>query len=346
MKMIFLSKQGYLLRIVSSLLQILIFSPISLLLSLIVSSVIFEFFYINTLSVFNAVFIFINLLWLLRNSFVRVTNDKVLLYDFIGKRKTIELDGISSLKIIDYKELRNIVFSHSGNNPLISNSFAFLLPIGKFIMFKNKFGRDVIIGVWNYKRLYEFLICNNSDSTVSEIEESNNYKKSNEVFTGEKFIFFVRMPLKNHIITYLKHLPETVLIPLIFLSFIFFSLNRIGIKINPFIFALIFFISSSIAYYFIIRIIVDTESDTLRLKLFNDNNKNIIKIDNINNLEYVNSASEFVAENNSKFIICTPYHNKKGSNLISFETSKNICVILSVNKPDKLYNILKKYNKQ
>ena len=46
MKMIFLSKQGYLLRIVSSLLQILIFSPISLLLSLIVSSVIFEFFYI------------------------------------------------------------------------------------------------------------------------------------------------------------------------------------------------------------------------------------------------------------------------------------------------------------
>lgn len=113
----------------------------------------------------------------------------MLLYDFIGKRKTIELDGISSLKIIDYKELRNIVFSHSGNNPLISNSFAFLLPIGKFIMFKNKFGRDVIIGVWNYKRLYEFLICNNSDSTVSEIEESNNYKKSNEVFTGEKFIF-------------------------------------------------------------------------------------------------------------------------------------------------------------
>lgn len=44
MNMIFLSKQGYLLRIVSSLLQILIFSPISLLLSFIVSSVIFEFF--------------------------------------------------------------------------------------------------------------------------------------------------------------------------------------------------------------------------------------------------------------------------------------------------------------
>ncbi len=177
------------LRIVSSLLQILIFSPISLLLSFIVSSVILEFFYMNTLSVFKAVFIFINLLWLLRNSFVRVTNDKVLLYDLIGKRKTIELDCISSLKIIDYKELRNIVFSHSGNNPLISNSFAFLLPIGKFIMFKNKFGRDVIIGVWNYKRLYKFLICNNSDTTVPEIEESNNYKKSNEVFTGEKFIF-------------------------------------------------------------------------------------------------------------------------------------------------------------
>ena len=189
MKMIFLSKQGYLLRIASSLLQILIFSPISLILSFIVSSVILEFFYMNTLSVFKAVFIFINLLWLLRNSFVRVTNDKVLLYDLIGKRKTIELDGISSLKIIDYKELRNIVFSHSGNNPLISNSFAFLLPIGKFIMFKNKFGRDVIIGVWNYKRLYKFLICNNSDTTVPEIEESNNYKKSNEVFTGEKFIF-------------------------------------------------------------------------------------------------------------------------------------------------------------
>ncbi len=142
----------------------------------------------------------------------------------------------------------------------------------------------------------------------------------------------------------MKHLPETVLIPLIFLSFIFFSLNRIGIKINPFIFAVIFFICSSIAYFFIIRIIVDTESATLRLKLFNNNNKNIIKIDNINNLEYVNSASKFVAENNSKFIICTPYYNQNGSNLISFETSKNICVILSVNKPDKLYNILKNYN--
>ena len=153
------------------------------------------------------------------------------------------------------------------------------------------------------------------------------------------------MPLKDHIITYLKHLPETVLIPLIFLSFVFFSLNRIGIKINPFIFAVIFFISSSIAYYFIIRIIVDTESATLRLKLFNNNNKNIIKIDNINNLEYVDSASQFISgKNNSKFIICTPYNNQNGSNLISFETSKNICVILSVNKPDKLYNILKNYN--
>lgn len=153
------------------------------------------------------------------------------------------------------------------------------------------------------------------------------------------------MPLKNHIITYLKRLPETVLIPLIFLSFIFFSLNRIDIKINPFIFALIFFISSSIAYYFIIRIIVDTESATLRLKLFNNNNKNIIKIYNINNLEYVDSASQFISEkNNFKFIICTPYYNKKGSNLISFETSKNICVILSVNNPDKLYGILKNYN--
>lgn len=126
-----------------------------------------------------------------------------------------------------------------------------------------------------------------------------------------------------------------------------FSLNRIGIKINPFIFAVIFFISSSIAYYFIIRIIVDTESATLRLKLFNNNNKNIIKIDNINNLEYVDSASQFISgKNNSKFIICTPYYNQNGSNLISFETSKNVCVILSVNKPDKLYDILEKYNKQ
>ena len=109
------------------------------------------------------------------------------------------------------------------------------------------------------------------------------------------------MPLKNHIITYLKRLPETVLIPLIFLSFIFFSLNRIDIKINPFIFALIFFISSSIAYYFIIRIIVDTEGATLRLKLFNNNNKNIIKIYNINNLEYVDSASQFISEKNNLY---------------------------------------------
>lgn len=345
MKMIFLSKQGYLLRIISSLLQILIFSPISLILSFIVSSVILEFFYINTLSVFKTVFIFINLLWLLRNSFVRVINDKVLLYDLIGKRKIIELDGISSLKIIDYKELRHIVFSHSGNNPLISNSFALLFPIGKFIMFKNKYGRDVIIGVWNYKRLYDFLKYNNNDLITSEIGKSDNCKKSNEVFSDKKFNFFVRMPLKDHVRTYLKHLPETVLVPLIFLSFVFFSFNRIEVKINPFIFLVIFFISSSIAYLFIIRIIVDTKSATLRLKLFNDNDKNIVKIDNLENLEFINSASKFVAEkNNSKLIICTPYYNEKVSNLILFETSKNVCVILSVNKPNKLYNILEYYN--
>lgn len=348
MKTIFLSKQGYLFRIISSLLQILIFSPISLILSYVVSSIVLEFFNTDTLIVFKTVFIVINLLWLLRNSFIKLSDNKVFSYDFIGKRKIIELDEINSLKIIDYKDLRKIVFSHSGNNPLISNASAFLLPIGKFIMFKNKFGRDVVIGVWNYKKLYKnLLIYNNSDLVSSEIGQSNYCQNNKNNFLDKKYNFIVKMPIKNHIITYFKHFPETVVRPLIFLLFIFFSFNRIGVKINPFILLGLYFINSLITYFLIVRIVVDTKNDTLRLKLFNDNNMNIVKIDNLSNLEYVNSANELVAdEKDFQSMICTPYYKKSSDNLIAFENSKNIYVVLSVNKPDELYNLLKKYKVQ
>ena len=51
-------------------------------------------------------------------------------------------------------------------------------------------------------------------------------------------------------------------------------------------------------------------------------------------------------EKDFQSMICTPYYKKSSDNLIAFENSKNIYVVLSVNKPDELYNLLKKYKVQ
>lgn len=344
MRKIFLSKQGFLFRIISSLLQILTIIPISLLLSFFISSIVLEFIDMDTVQVFVTVFLLLNLFWLLRNSFIKVTDNKIILYDWIGKRKIIETDNINSLKIISYKELRNVIFNHSGNDPLISNCASFLFPIGNFVMFKNKFGRDVVIGVWNYKQLYNILINRIVITANCENKYTKKYEKQfiSNAYNCKKYLFFINMPLKDHLVIYFKHFAETILIPLVFVLFVFFLFYRIEIKLDMIILVFMFLIVSISTYLLKLRVIVDVQKALIKLNIFNDNNKNVIKIDNICDLQYINSVKEIVnKKNNYQSVICTPYRSKNPKDLISFQISKNVCVILSIKKPNKLYDVLR-----
>lgn len=346
-KQLMLAKQGVCFKIISILLQLIVAIPLFLLLSFIVSSVIIEITDSDsTILIFKTVFILFNVLWFVRNSIVKIYSDKIVVRDWIGAKQIIVTENITSLKIIDYKELRKMMFDSSGTNPVITNAFVLVIPMGNFITFKNKFGRDVVIGVWQCDKLYEFLRNNLSENLSSEsIQKQNNSCVFSDAYSSydekSKFICFVKMPFKYHFITYFKLFPETIIIPLFFCSYIGWRFDIKGV--NIFILLLIALALSFLIYYLNIRVVVDKKTKTIRLKIFLDRNKNVIKYNELRNLRFINFEKDITELNKkSSFFISTPYFSKNINELIAFELPNDIGVILSVNKPDELYELLKK----
>lgn len=339
-KQFMLAKQGLAFKLISIVLQLIVSVPLFLLLSFFVSAVIIEITASeNTVLIYKIIFVLFNILWFIRNSIITVYNDKIIIRDWIGAKQIIDTVNITSLKMIDYKELRRMIFESSGTNPLITNAFAFIIPMGKFITFKNQFGRVVVIGIWNCNRLYKILQDN-----VSEVESAQkkncNISNLHSTFDAEKrFICFVKMPFKYHLLTYLKLFPETIIIPLFFAGYLGWMLHisDVGVLILlPIAFALSLFI-----YYRKIRIVVDAKSTTIRIKLFYNRNKSVIKYENIKNLHFINSKNDIAElKEKSVFFINTPYSVKNVKELIAFELPNNISVLLSVNKPYELYDLI------
>lgn len=342
-KHILLAKQGFLFKIISIVLQMIVTSPLFLLLSFIISSVIIEIMdYNNSLLIFKLVFIFFNILWFIRNSIVKVYNDRIIVRDWIGAKQTIETKNINSLKIISYKEARKMVFSSSGINPLITNVFVLIIPIGKFITFKNNFNRDVLIGVWNYKKLYNILYQTLSDNIASQDKEVHN-KNSNMGFSeNSTHKFLLKMPLSMHIVTFFKKFYDTLLFPLLIILILIWLFSMADIEINIYLLLLLFLLMVSFKYYRALRVIVNTDLKVIKLNIFLSNNKNVIKYENIFNLNYADSpeALKVLKNDKSKFCILTPYYKSKIHKMITFELPNDVFVELSVNKPQDLYDLL------
>lgn len=335
---IFIAKQGLLLKLISILFQNLLILPVSLLLSFIISSVLLSYVSIASLTVFKLIFIILNIAWIIRNSLVKVQNDAITVRTIIGTKQTIEFDNISDLKQISFKELRNIIFNTKSVDPLITNCAVFLIPMGKFLCFKNKFGRTVTIGVWNCDKLYSIL-CENTVQSTDEKAEINS-AKSQSISNSKTLKCFIKMSIGSHISTYFKCFYSTILFPLFIVLFISLAFGMADISVNMLVRLLLFAVISAVQYIQCIKVVVDGNSKTIRLNIFPSNNKNVIKIDNISNLKKGLSTPEAdgLKKDKSRQVICTPYN--KSNDIIEFALNNNTYVILSVDKPQELFEIL------
>lgn len=174
-------------------------------------------------------------------------------------------------------------------------------------------------------------------------DSSDLYSVCNE---KSRFTYLVKMPLKYHLITYLKLCSETIIIPLFFAGYVGWLLQIKGINLLallPFAIALSLFI-----YYLKARVVVDTRTNTIRLRLFLNNNKNVIKYDGLCNLSYVDTIEDIenLKNDKSKFVIATPYCKNDIDKVIKFDLKNNVSVIISVNKPQELYEILKETSEE
>lgn len=341
----FLVKQGLLFKFISIFFQNLIISPVLFFIAFIITTIIISFYSVESVLILKIVFLLLNIIWVIRNSFLLLYDDKIILRTWIGTKQIIELDNITSLKMIDYKELRRMIFESNATNPLITNAFAILIPLGKFITFKNKFGRDVVIGVWNSKKLYNLLNENALQNSVSERDSVEKTEKADYDSTNacsDNIRCYVKMPLYSHILFYFRHFGETIILPAFKVAVLKWLMNANGIVLDNYIFIILFAVLSMFNYYNVIRVVVNPNLNTIRLHLFYNNNKNVIRYKNLVDLKYVDSVEilNSLEKDQSKFLICTPHYKNNLADLITFDLENNVRVILSVNKSREVYQLL------
>lgn len=343
-KHIFFSKQGLFSRFVCLLIQCVVILPITFVISFIASSIIISNYDFDSNLVLIIVILILNIIWIIRNSLVKLTENEIIMHDWIGAKRVIELSNISSMKIINSLELRKLCLNSSGNDPLITNCLSICIPIGNVIRLENRFGRDVIIGVWNSNKLYELVKEKNIKSVESRQSFDIKSEKEASVFLNSKKVsnYFLKLPLSSYIAAYFKHFLETVLYPLFITAFAWWALNILDIKINSWFYILMFILGSLIAYLKIIRVTVNADTRTIKLNYFMKTDKNVVKYGTMSNLHYAASIDdvELLKQDSSKFIIATPYSKDSVHNIVAFDIDNNISVALSVSKPEEFYNLL------
>ena len=99
---------------------------------------------------------------------------------------------------------------------------------------------------------------------------------------------------------------------------------------------------SAVAYYRIISVRVDTGKAVIRLNLFDNGDKDVIRYNGLSNLGYVNDIAEIeqLKTDKSKFAIVTPYCENHIDKIIRFDLKNNISVAISVSDPETLYEVL------
>lgn len=351
-KHIFISKQGLFFRFISVLLQSVIMSPVIFIISFFASSIIIEYYDFNSIKLLLIVMAVLDLIWIMRNSIVKVTEDEIIMRNWIGGKTVVGLNEISSIKILKSKELKKICWNRTGVDPLITNCFSILIPIGNTVYFKNRFGRDVVIGVWNSDKLYRLIneknnrlfVEDNQSQKVNQKSISNN--KCN-YYDKKVSYYFLKIPMLSHISTFLKHLFETIIYPLFILALFWIFFKILDMSINFVFYIIIFILVSFFEYLKIIRVTVNVNTQTIKLNFFTKTDKNVIKYETVSNLRYVDSIKdiELLKQDSSKFVIATPYCKNSIDNIIAFDIDNDISVALSVNKTEEFYNLIDTNNK-
>lgn len=342
MKLKFLSKQGIFFRSISLIIQSLIISPITFTISCLFAyfSKLFNF---NSENTFFISFIIISVVWNVKNSFVIYENGKIVFRDLIGKKQTINCTNINSLRVLNSSEFRKMILNETAQDPLISNCSSLLLPLNNIVTFKNNDFRQVAIGVWNYRLLFECI----EKYSLQEDKSLQSHTVIN-CKSKRKCVkwYFVKMPFHAHITLYFKNFVRTVIIPLIISSVLtlsyLFSFDNSNLK---FLFIPTYIIISTILYWDIILIVENENVNAIRLNFINSDYDNIIKYNNLKNLHYVESEEEsktIINSPNTK-LIKTPHPYTCWKDVICFDTHGNTKILLSVSNSKSLYEKLKKY---
>lgn len=163
---------------------------------------------------------------------------------------------------------------------------------------------------------------------------------------GGVYNMLVKMPLGEHIKMFFRYFYVTILAPLFYVLFFGWLCRHaeMEIEIPRFVWVILFMISSAVAYYRIIRVRVDTEKAVIRLNLFDNGDKDVIRYNGLSNLGYVNDIAEIeqLKTDKSKFVIVTPYCENHIDKIVRFDLKNNISVAISVSDPETLYEVLSK----
>lgn len=346
MKKYFLAKQGLELKLFSVLLQNLIISPISLILTYLITSILATFIDADSMTIFKTIFIVLNILWILRNSIVKVSDNRIICKSIIGTNKSLDITEIHSLEILSPKAFKKTILSSTRIEPLITNCFSIIFPVKNVISFKNRYNREVTIGVWNHKKLLSVLYEKKVNSPEFNADKNADAGIYNQGHIKAKC--FLKIPCGAHFVLFFKHFFETVLYPA-FISLIICCICRLAdIAVSKYLLVFIFTVVSFLMYLRIIRVTIFYDCKIIRLNCFLDNSKNVIKCGALNSLHYLNSFSELesIKTDNSKINIITPVFKKHFENTIVFETENRIRVVLSISDAEKIFKILETFYKE
>lgn len=204
MKKYFLAKQGLELKLFSVLLQNLIILPISLILTYLITSILATFIDADSMTIFKTIFIVLNILWILRNSIVKVRDNRIIFKSIIGgTNKSLDITEIHSLEILSPKAFKKTILSSTRIDPLITNCFSIIFPVKNVISFKNRYNREVTIGVWNHKKLLSVLYEKTVNSPEFNADKNADAGIHNQGHIKAKC--FLKIPCGSHFVLFFKH---------------------------------------------------------------------------------------------------------------------------------------------
>ena len=330
----FFAKQGFLSRIFHIVFNVIV--PVSLFTTLIIYG-------ISDKRAFALIaFISVNLLWIIRNSIIVADENEVIMRNSIGGKVTVNIKNSTVPNIITTKEYNKLMSVRTGTESVITNCyfFPFTKKI-KLIHFKNYLGHDVVIGVYNVNALYDLIKKNSTDDKTRPISVKFPEKRSNFVE-----YYHIKTTPKGHIETYLLHFPSTIILSLVPTVCYYILFKTYGLSLNLSIFILIFLyiLTSLYIYSKFLRVAVDRYTSIINLKIFENNEKNVIYITEIQSITY-DEIDDFNGGGKSpdekeRLLIKTPEYDKLDSEKVHIVTP--YCnIYLSVRNAKDLYESLK-----
>lgn len=331
MKKFFISKQGFGYSILCIIAQTMLFLPVNALVSFVVYSIILSKYNVS-IKVFVLCLIVLDLIWIIRNKIVIVENNKMVLRTFAGTKQVIDFENVSNLQIINSKTVKNKILKSTLVKPLVSNCASIFVPIGNVICFNDKTDRTIMVGVYNYIKLYNYLEANVIDFKRKEISinDEEHHTNSNIV---EKY--WLSLSFREHIKNYFRNFIQTIVEPAAFSAIFYYALRC---TFEAKIITTVFFIVFSLFLYLKTLIVIYSEYDgVIRLNCFIKNQDNLINLKCIREIKLIKNTDKFVLKDKKYSLL-----PRNGSNLV-FLSSDEKDYIFSLNSVDEFYEYVINY---